>query len=103
MRLAILAAAAVVAAATMAPARAGEGDGDGPSFHVPCFPHAAVAEKLGKEFGERSIGSGTASSGRYMVEIFLNRENRSWSLLMHLTDGRSCMIAAGDDWNEAQR
>lgn len=59
-----------------------------------CGPREQVVQALGTKYGEtrRSIGmSGT----NQMMELFAAEDARTWTILVTLPDGRSCLMASG--------
>ena len=63
-----------------------------------CAPREIVLERLNDMFSEsrRSI----MVTGGQIVEIFANLESGSWSLIMTRPDGITCMIGAGNSYEE---
>lgn len=83
MRLALLAAACVAAF----PALAQDG--------ARCASRIAIAENLAGQFGERQTAFGLSESGQSMIEVWASPETGTWTILVSLPDGQSCMVAAG--------
>lgn len=73
-------------------ARAGEG-GD---F---CLPRAEMTELLAARFAEQSVALGPTEPGG-MVELFKAPGGRTWSLIITLPGGESCLMASGADWSD---
>lgn len=89
MRL-ILAGLVVLAAwPGVAAARAQEG----------CASHAEIAAFLARDHQEQAVASGIANNGG-VVEVFADPDGESWTLLITLPDGQTCMMAAGHSWME---
>lgn len=59
-----------------------------------CAPHAAVVEKLARDYGEsrQSIGLGRDNA---MMEVFASRDTGSWTITVTRADGITCLIASG--------
>lgn len=83
---------ALALASPSTPARAGEG-GD---F---CLPHAEMTRLLAARFQERPVALGPTEPGG-LVELFKAPGGRTWSLIITLPGGESCLMASGADWNE---
>ncbi|MFN3955852.1 MAG: hypothetical protein ACK4LQ_15495 [Pararhodobacter sp.] len=62
---------------------------------VPCGPTERVVAFIAEQ-GERARATGTAGHGARMA-LHVARDGR-WSLLLHLPDGRSCILANGADF-----
>lgn len=60
-----------------------------------CAAREAVVERLAGRFGEtrQSIGLG---SGNQVMEVFANSETGSWTTTVTLPSGMTCLIAAGE-------
>ena len=63
-----------------------------------CGPHARIVEVLAGKYGEAPKAIGAISSQRFM-EVYVS-DAGSWTMLMTTTNGYSCIIAAGDDWED---
>ncbi|MSU89581.1 hypothetical protein GE300_08120 [Rhodobacteraceae bacterium 2CG4] len=62
-----------------------------------CGERAAVIERLRSGYGEERTGAGLSSS-RGIVEVYASQRTGSWTILLTLPDGRSCLVAAGESW-----
>tara|TARA_Y100000310_G_scaffold344909_1_gene460419 strand:+ start:18295 stop:18603 length:309 start_codon:yes stop_codon:yes gene_type:complete len=56
---------------------------------------------LGKNHKEAPAAMGVTSSGR-VIEV-LTSENGSWTIIVTHPNGTSCMLAAGEAWEEVER
>ena len=63
-----------------------------------CGPHARIVEVLVGKYGEAPKAIGTIDQNRFM-EIYVS-DAGSWTVLMTTTNGYSCIIAAGGDWED---
>jgi len=79
---------AVLLAALAAPALA--------QVRVPCAERAKVVGTLHKDFNETQRGSGLTPAGQ-LLELFAS-DKGTWTLLLSLPTGKSCMIATGGAW-----
>jgi hypothetical protein len=64
-----------------------------------CADHAQIVERLATSYGEsrQSVG---LSSDNAMVEIFASAETGSWTIVVTRPDGPSCLIAAGQSFQQ---
>ena len=62
-----------------------------------CMAHDDARVWLKKEFGEQVIGRGLTDNGQALFEIVVSEEG-SWSLLVSLAGGSSCVVASGQNW-----
>lgn len=62
-----------------------------------CAPRAVVVERLATGFGEtrQSVGLG---SNNAMVEVFASPETGSWTILVTVPSGISCLVASGQSF-----
>jgi len=69
---------------------------DGPPYQA-CGQRDAVVERLRTGYGEERTGAGLNSS-RGIIEVYASQRTGTWTILLTLPDGRSCLIAAGESW-----
>ena len=63
-----------------------------------CRPHAPdKAIQLEKQFRELVSGRGLAANGKRMIELLVS-EKGSWTVLISDSNGRSCVMAGGENW-----
>jgi hypothetical protein len=67
-----------------------------------CVPHAVAVERLHKEYGESVAGLGLGKNGQSVVELYVG-DGRTWTILITLVNGLSCIAAAGDNWTESDK
>lgn len=65
----------------------------------PCGPRADLVSRLSTKFGEtrRGIGLGRADK---IVEVFASEETGSWTITVTMPDGRMCLLASGQSWED---
>jgi hypothetical protein len=65
----------------------------------PCAARSEVVRKLEERFGEtlRSIGLHQDDG---VVEIYSSAATGTWTILMTRPDGMSCLLAAGELWEQ---
>ncbi|WP_201832611.1 hypothetical protein [Microvirga zambiensis] len=61
-----------------------------------CGPRDKLVEALSDQYKESPVGIGLAQSGQ-VLEVFASSSG-SWSMVMTASDGKTCIIAAGDNW-----
>ena len=64
-----------------------------------CAERTRVVEKLQERFGEtlRSLGLQRDDG---VVEVYSSEKSGTWTILMTRPDGMSCLIAAGQGWEQ---
>ncbi len=65
-----------------------------------CDERDIVIDKLASGYGEAFTGGGLQSTSR-IIEVWTSAEDGTWTILMTMPDGRSCVMAAGTNWREA--
>ena len=61
-----------------------------------CGPRAVLVERLAERFDERPIAMGLTNDGG-VLEVFVS-PGGTWSFLLSLPQGRTCLVASGDSW-----
>ena len=67
-----------------------------------CGPRDAVVELLGKQFAETTVAVGLASSGG-VIEVMASNDGGTWTIVLTMPDGTSCVVASGEAWIEMLR
>ncbi|WP_298860386.1 hypothetical protein [uncultured Sulfitobacter sp.] len=64
-----------------------------------CGPREAVVERLASGYGEtrQSVGIG---SNNAMVEVFASDQTGSWTILVTMPTGVTCLVASGQSFEE---
>ena len=64
-----------------------------------CAARGEVVAKLAQRFGEtlRSVGLQRADG---LVEVYASEKTGTWTILVTRPDGMSCLLAAGELWEE---
>ena len=63
-----------------------------------CGSHQSISENLKKSYTEAPISMGITSGGG-IIEVFSSPKG-TWTLVITQPNGMSCLIAAGQDWEE---
>ncbi len=67
-----------------------------------CMPHDELTERLYATFAEAPAANAIANNGA-LVELFATRDRSSWTLTMTRPGGMSCVLVAGEVWNQYPR
>ena len=63
-----------------------------------CAPRADLARVLSQQHSEAPVALGLASNGNLM-EVFASKLGETWTLVMSMPNGISCVVAAGESWS----
>lgn len=64
-----------------------------------CGPRAQVIERLGRDYGESRRAIGLAGPSAVM-EVYASADTGTWTITLTLPDGRMCLIAAGQGYEQ---
>jgi hypothetical protein len=67
-----------------------------------CGQRADVLAQLAQRFEEAPIAVGLADSGA-LVEVLISDRGATWTIIVSQPNGTSCLVAAGEAWQELQR
>ncbi len=67
-----------------------------------CMSHNELTEQLYARFAEVPAANAIANNGA-LVELFASRDRSSWTLAMTRPGGMSCVLVAGQEWNQFPR
>ncbi len=62
-----------------------------------CMTHAEVEKQLGTNYAETAVALGLASNGS-VFEVFSTVDGTSWTMVVTLPNGKSCLLATGEAW-----
>ena len=62
-----------------------------------CAEHAEIVKQLGKHHAETPVALGLAANGG-VVEVFPTRDGSTWTMVITMPNGVSCMMASGESW-----
>lgn len=62
-----------------------------------CLARSAALNRLKTNFRERPVGMGLANNGG-VIELLRSPATGSWSLILTMPDGITCIVAAGENW-----
>jgi len=64
-----------------------------------CHNRGTVKQHLAKNYKEKSIALGVANNGG-VVELFTAKDGKTWTIVITMPSGPTCLIAAGKDWED---
>jgi hypothetical protein len=67
-----------------------------------CAARADLLNELAKRFSEAPIAAGLANNGA-LVEVLTSDSGATWTILISQPDGKSCLVAAGEEWQPLKR
>ena len=62
-----------------------------------CTERSEVVNQLSSQYSEATVAMGIANNGG-VVEILSSQRGTSWTIILTMPNGVSCMIAAGENW-----
>jgi hypothetical protein len=66
-----------------------------------CGKRDDVLAQLSERYREAPVGIGVAGNGG-LIELLTARTGATWTLLITLPNGPTCLVAAGQDWQPLQ-
>lgn len=85
--------ALIIAAALTLPANAQGGP-------PPCGDRTEIIQQLTDKYGETQHELGLAANGT-IIEVYVNWDTGTWTILVTDANGLACMAAAGESWEYA--
>ena len=67
------------------------------SAQAACASHKEVTKALANGHSEEPVGIGLASTGN-VVEVFSSSDGSTWSIVMTMPNGVSCLVSSGESW-----
>ena len=68
------------------------------SAQMVCTERAALVAHLCRAYAETTIGRGIAGNGG-VVELLSSPDGESWTLIITMPNGLSCLLASGENWS----
>lgn len=62
-----------------------------------CTARTDVISHLGKKYKENPAAIGLANNGG-VIEVLSSKKGGTWTIIITMPNGMSCMIAAGENW-----
>lgn len=72
------------------------------SAQMACTSRGEAAKLLDAHYSEAPVAMGLASNGG-VIEVFASNTGRSFTILITMPDGRSCVLAAGEGWDNVPK
>ncbi|MSO77946.1 MAG: hypothetical protein EXQ87_13725 [Alphaproteobacteria bacterium] len=73
------------------------GQGSAGGTPVRCDYRPAVVKQLASHYAEMPVGIGLAVNGG-VVEVLASDSGASWTIIITMPDGMSCLMASGRGW-----
>ncbi len=67
-----------------------------------CMPHDDFRMELQRNFLEAPAAIAIANNGA-LIELYAKRDKSSWTLVMTRPGGLSCVLVAGEEWNDLRK
>ncbi len=67
-----------------------------------CMPHDDFRVELQRNFSEAPVAIAIANNGA-LIELYAKRDRSSWTLVMTRPGGTSCVLVAGEEWNDLRK
>ena len=64
-----------------------------------CAERKALLDSLAHDFSEAPSAVGVANNGA-VIEVLTARDGKTWTILLTMPSGRSCVMAAGENWTD---
>ena len=62
-----------------------------------CTARSEVLSQLSSQYSETPVAMGIANNGG-VLEILSSQKGTSWTIILTMPNGVTCMIAAGENW-----
>ena len=67
-----------------------------------CKPRETIEQVLSQKYNEQPGPTGVTSSGG-ILQIYLTADGATWSAVVHLPDGLSCLVSNGENWRDVDQ
>lgn len=67
-----------------------------------CSPRQDVLTQLSTKFKESPVAIGIANNGG-LLEVLTAGDGATWTIIITMPNGVSCLVAAGEDWQDHER
>ncbi|MGK7650964.1 hypothetical protein ACSQ76_00545 [Roseovarius sp. B08] len=73
-----------------------------PAIAAQCADRETVVERLAAHYDEQPTAAGlqTADDKQALVEVWSSRETGTFTVMMTMPDGKTCIMATGTDWHQ---
>jgi hypothetical protein len=69
------------------------------SAPMACSPRDDVLSQLAAEFKEVPTNGGITNGGG-ILEVARSEDGATWTIIVHMPNGSSCLVAAGEGWRD---
>ena len=69
-----------------------------PQANNPCAPRLLVIERLAEQYGETRQSMGLHANGG-VLEVYASPGSGTWTIIITMPNGISCLVAAGENWD----
>ncbi len=67
-----------------------------------CRPRNDVLALLATKYGEARVAMGVTTRGA-LIEVLTSGDGGTWTIIVSMPNGTSCMVAAGEGWRMVPR
>ncbi len=67
-----------------------------------CDTRDRVLGHLAKKYGESPVAVGVTSKGA-LVEVLTSSDGGTWTIILSMPNGTSCLITSGEGWRNLRR
>jgi hypothetical protein len=67
-----------------------------------CAPRTELLKQLSARYSEAPVAVGLASNGA-LIELLTSGSGSTWTLIVSQPNGASCLVAAGESWQDLKR
>lgn len=64
-----------------------------------CGTRATVLDYLSTKYSEKPIAMGVAANGS-LIEVLSSKKGSTFTIIVTVPDGKTCMVAAGEGWED---
>jgi hypothetical protein len=76
--------------------------GSSPGGSSLCGSRPDLLKQLSKRYNEEPVAVGLTSSGS-LIEVLTSDSGSTWTIMVSQPNGPSCLVAAGEGWEELKR
>jgi hypothetical protein len=69
---------------------------------MPCSERSEVLSQLGNKYKEAPSAVGIANNGG-LIEVLTSKDGSTWTIILSMPNGKSCLLAAGEEWQAIER
>jgi hypothetical protein len=66
-----------------------------------CGERSEIVGNLAEKYEENQIALGVTDAGG-LVEVLSTRDGETWTIIVSMPDGKSCLLAVGQGWREVK-